>query len=251
MKLRFFAFLIIPVIAASFPASAQTATVQTGTPIVLNGVNPDGSAIVPSGVGDPSLISLSGTIEEFIQFNAIDSALEMGDLGGPKATGKQKSFGNPANPHSGSGLVALNAGAGENGTVGVDFGCNTFVRVATTGRVLRNVGPDGATGTTATNADDWFLPTQYARSVFGPNVRRGGTASPGAPVPDTNAQRNADINIYGTALTKTSQSANYSRLDFGPAPSNGFTWACMVTRAGLNDYRGVYTGSLTVSYFKY
>jgi hypothetical protein len=203
------------------------------------------------GGSGANVISISGIIPEFIEFTVVDDALEMGNIGGPEATGEQISTSsvaspyaattipiNALNPHSGSGFVAL--GSGENGAAGVELRSNTFIRVETSGTRLRNNGIDNIRG----NADDVILPTQYARAVYGGNVRRSNVL-----VPNNAIKFRSDINLWGGPIVNEPRA--YSSLLFGPTTRSGFVWIARVTRNGLNNLSGNYSATLTSTYYKY
>ena len=239
---RFFSAAIAATILAAPAAFAQ--------PLPAVPFNANNSTINPTG-NNAEVISISGIIPEFIQFTIVDDALEMGNIAGPLATGEQISASsvaspyaattvpiNAVNPHSGSGFVSL--GPGENGAAGVELRSNTFIRVETAGTRLRNNGLDNIRG----NADDVILPTQYARAIYGENVRRSNVL-----VPNTTNKFRSDINLWGGPIVNEPRA--YSSLLFGPTPRSGFVWIARVTRNGLNNLNGDYSATLKSTYYKY
>jgi len=250
---------------------------------------------------DPNTFTASGTIEKYIKFKSVDSALELGDIGTPTFVGETYSaaISVPVNTElgetKGNSVVTLptNPALKANGLASVTFDANTYVQVQATGdNTLLNVGADDkATTGAAAEGDDFRLPVAYALSAKGKYLTQIPAGDPKVPVKGEVNAKNAHNAFTDSVVANNDATKEFSGFSgFVSAPgtggalgvagtnterasglhnivvtfepnggaaldpnkgSNGFQIAAKVTRNGLNDYHGNYSGTVSLNYWQW
>lgn len=279
--------LLLAVVGGALAVAAPQVNAQALPGVYFNPdtyVAPGNNGNVANGTGNTAnVITVNGNIPEFIQFNNIDNAIELGNIGGPlwnsAAQGPVRSVqGRSNNSNTGPGFTGVDfvkstdTGDGA-GDAKIEFRANTYVRVKFSGNDLRNDGPDASS-----TADDTVLPTSYRFSVKGKvKFAAGDTAEanynnyPGTigqnPVPpgyggnyahysDPVAAANAaDVNFTYAPGAPTNTGADAgggtATANTDPNAYSGVRFMAEVTRHGLNDYRGAYNTQINLAYYKY
>jgi hypothetical protein len=252
--------LLSAVLAATFFA-AHTAIFAQSLPAVP--FNANDSAVNATGQ-NAEVISISGTIPEFIQFVTVDNVLEMGDLGGPLHTGS--AFSTIDLPGATAATTVTGGGIAE-----ITFDANTYVQARLeTERQLINAGPDGILQRRPDGTyfrpefDNFRIGVNYRLALKGIYQRKNTTAvDPGGVVPTTPFTTSVN---YGAWTTQTEEVASVDGkpsgrsdavLTFAPnggsggIGSNGFKVGARASRKGLNDYFGPYTAVINLKYWKW
>jgi hypothetical protein len=262
-------------VAVSMPqAHAQFAVGNPSVPIDTSAgaTNDDGSSVNITGL-NPEVITVSGNIPEFIQFQVMDDQLELGNIGGGQTSGIVNSVSGSRSLVSGSGTEYFNKDTntpGGQGDAFVEFVANTDVKVVFDGDDL--IGGIN---------HDHVLPTAYRVAIkgkvkFANGVLYDGPGSVGQNPATTNipssgyGQRYASYTPvqFHAGSTVPAGAASLADMELvfaaggpsrtgaeGGVPSlanarSGFLVMAEVTRNGTNDPKGAYTTTLNMNYFK-
>jgi hypothetical protein len=231
------------VAVASAPAIAAPAIMTPGPGyfVPADSLNQDGSA-VQSVPGNASEFSVSGTIEEFLQITSVDDDLELGDLAGPQFAGTALSTVGELNENGIPAADGLQGGRKavdndtDNGTAGVTGRSNTYLQVSV-------VTPAELSGDVdLVNGGNYKLPVQFRTIAFSPTGTRYGAEANYF----TNRGSYTDVtNGYTPAFNGAAS------VLFAPGETMGAKMMAEVTRDGLNDREGTYSGQIDLTYYKF